>query len=571
MLKQHAERNKVTVASFISEFDQYNPFQLFFLLSSNAICVINPEAKIIGLNKRAEAIFGTEVTMYGKALFNSFNIEKQPELQFLLENVLAGEAGRIQIELNCKDGHQRYYLLKVTPAFDKEQNVIGAFCMLIDSTKDTLLLVTLAESEKYYSQLIEFAPFAIIMHRFGNVLFANRASHRLFMQPLSKNDNFYDMVHPTDRHLTNARYELPVGSILPLIELRMQRAVPQLFYVEESGLQIIYEDQLVTLSIFRELSAARCACAKESPAISEKKYRMIADNMTDLVVLVDSFGIIKYASPSHSNALGYDVEQLEGLAVTDYIHKKDVTRIKEYFLKMVQNKESIRVEFRIQNAAGNWLWLETRGGEAEVFDSDAKQYLLVSRDITDRKLIERKLSFIAYHDDLTQLPNRRLFFDRLTQAMLEHKRTGLCLAVIYMDLDKFKLINDNFGHDIGDELLVAFASRVKDSLRDMDTFARFGGDEFVILLPNLRVEEEVVLIAKRILASLQQRWVLSERNVKTTSSMGIAMYPLHAQTPQSLIKQADIALYQAKYNGRNSYELASNVTEEVISYFNYQE
>ena len=147
---------------------------------------------------------------------------------------------------------------------------------------------------------------------------------------------------------------------------------------------------------------------------------------------------------------------------------------------------------------------------------------------------------------------------------VEHQRSGLQLAVIYMDLDKFKLINDSLGHDIGDELLVAFADRVKSVLRDMDTLARLGGDEFVILLPDLATADEATLIAQRILAALQMPWQLSSRSLNTTSSMGIALYPQHGKTPAELIKQADMALYQAKDNGRNGYAFASDVSEKIV-------
>lgn len=172
-------------------------------------------------------------------------------------------------------------------------------------------------------------------------------------------------------------------------------------------------------------------------------------------------------------------------------------------------------------------------------------------------MYEEKLTHMAYHDTLTGLPNRRLFTDRLKQAIKEAERHKRKIAVMFMDMDKFKQVNDTLGHDVGDSLLKQFAERVKGCIREGDTLARQGGDEFTILLPEIQEEQDAVQIANRILSSFQEPWHIGEHIIHTTSSVGIAFYPKDDTTGHELMKYADNALYEAKESGRNNYKTYS--------------
>jgi len=447
--KQNLTSNQALVEGDDISFDDLGPFQSFFLLNHNPIIIINSHAKVVRLNPSAESIIGNATTIAGLPMVSFFSDIQQTYIAASLEKVLQGTAEKVEIELDCINDQRRYFRLKLIPALRETKHIIGAFCVLIDLTKEMLLLNALKKSEQY--------------------------------------------------------------------------------------------------------------------------HRMITDNMTDLVSLMDAQGVIKYASASHLAVLGYQNERLVGSTLSNYLHPDDISQVRQQFLKMVQRRQQVKMECRIKHVSGDWLWLETHGSIAVNIDVSDGQYLLVSRNITERKALEQQLGFMAFHDSLTQLPNRRLFTDRLNQALLEHKRCGLSLAVLYIDLDKFKLINDSLGHDVGDELLVAFANRVKAVLRDMDTLARFGGDEFVILLPKLQAVDVAIQIVQRIMATLRQPWQLSNRMLKTTSSIGLALYPQHGYTAVELVKQADLALYQAKENGRNSYALASDITEQVVQQLSYSE
>lgn len=167
-------------------------------------------------------------------------------------------------------------------------------------------------------------------------------------------------------------------------------------------------------------------------------------------------------------------------------------------------------------------------------------------DITDRKMMEEQVKFLANHDPLTRLPNRNLFGDRLQHALALAKREQISLALMFLDLDGFKPVNDEYGHDIGDLLLQKVAERIQGCLRDSDTVARIGGDEFIILLPSIKTEQDALRVAEKIHQALNQPCGITGITLDISSSIGIAMYPDHGRTGQQLIKHADTAMYHAK-------------------------
>jgi diguanylate cyclase (GGDEF)-like protein len=175
----------------------------------------------------------------------------------------------------------------------------------------------------------------------------------------------------------------------------------------------------------------------------------------------------------------------------------------------------------------------------------------VARDITERKKAEELISFQAYHDQLTSLPNRALLQDRLTLALTQAKRDNSMVAVMYVDLDRFKLVNDTYGHAMGDELLKAIAHRIRVCLRASDTLSRHGGDEFIVLLPEVASEPDALMVAEKILATLQRPFLLMEREFNATVSIGLAFCPGDDETAEGLIRKADIAMYQVKMRGKN--------------------
>jgi diguanylate cyclase (GGDEF)-like protein len=240
-------------------------------------------------------------------------------------------------------------------------------------------------------------------------------------------------------------------------------------------------------------------------------------------------------------------------AFSQLVESKD----RDYFVKTVTNAIANRSQFRIMhdivNKSGEKLHLLSQG---RVHKSNGGKLLLtgISMDVTEQTQNQRMIEKLAFYDPLTKLPNRLLFRDRLLKTMTDAKRRDEKVALLYLDLDRFKLINDSFGHTVGDLLLQEVANRLKSTLREVDTISRIGGDEFIIIAPMLKKREDVAVIAKKLTGVMQERWHISDKAFYTTTSIGISIYPDHAQDADGLVKFADTAMYKAKELGRNKWQ-----------------
>jgi diguanylate cyclase (GGDEF)-like protein len=178
----------------------------------------------------------------------------------------------------------------------------------------------------------------------------------------------------------------------------------------------------------------------------------------------------------------------------------------------------------------------------------------ISRDITERKRFEEKLAVMATHDHLTGLPNRILLSDRLMVGSALARRSGYRLAILMLDLDRFKIVNDTLGHSVGDELLKAVGQRLSSMMRKSDTISRIGGDEFVLVLPQISQIDDVTKFAQRILGAFQEPFVFGKNRLQVTTSVGIAIYPDDGTDIENLLKNADSAMYWVKEHGRSKYK-----------------
>jgi diguanylate cyclase (GGDEF)-like protein len=208
----------------------------------------------------------------------------------------------------------------------------------------------------------------------------------------------------------------------------------------------------------------------------------------------------------------------------------------------------VRAQLQMHRLDGSPIWIDIQGTR---LSPDARDTLWVLADISALKRYQDEIEHLAMHDALTGLPNRRLLEDRLGQGLALSRRDGQPLAVAYIDLDGFKGVNDRLGHAAGDLLLQDAARRILEGVREHDTVCRMGGDEFVLLLPVLRHEEEAEHIVQRVLQSLRRPYSLAGGAVQVTASAGLALYPVDAHDGEALLRLADAALYQAKAAGRN--------------------
>ncbi len=304
---------------------------------------------------------------------------------------------------------------------------------------------------------------------------------------------------------------------------------------------------------------------------SEERFEQIAEQSRTFVWEVDAEGKFTYVSTMVEKVLGYQSEELVGHKYFYDIHPSEG---RESFKKIVheifERKESFE---NLTNLAvtrdGDTIWLSTNGIAMVKNDGNLLGYRGSNTDISERKFSEEKINGLAFFDQLTALPNRTLLMDRLKQATAASSRSGNYGALLFIDLDNFKTLNDTLGHDIGDNLLKLVAQRLSVCVREGDTVSRFGGDEFVVVLGGLSSNETDAataseLVAEKILASLNQPYFLGGINHRSTASIGITLFKGDCTSIDDLMKQADLAMYKSKDAGRNGLSFFDPKMEHTL-------
>lgn len=288
---------------------------------------------------------------------------------------------------------------------------------------------------------------------------------------------------------------------------------------------------------------------------SEKRFRTIVEKSYSGIALLDSALRFVFASSSTHHLLGYTEEELIGRPLVELVHPRERENTMRIFeaLKRDSSGEA-QGELRFRHKDGTWLWLEGFG-QNMLADTNVGAIVLNYRDVTQRKATEKKLEYQSYYDALTGLPNRLLFRDRVVNAVAQARRYRSGLAVLYLDLDHFKIVNDGLGHSFGDRLIADVSRRLKECIRASDTVSRTGGDEFSILLADVTSSEAVASIARKILASLDKPFVVDQREFFVTASMGVSIHPTDGDDVETLFRCADAALHRAKELGRNQSQL----------------
>jgi diguanylate cyclase (GGDEF)-like protein/PAS domain S-box-containing protein len=297
-----------------------------------------------------------------------------------------------------------------------------------------------------------------------------------------------------------------------------------------------------------ELASKRIELANKR---SEARFQALTRNVTEIVTVLDDRGTVQYCSNTIERVLKISANELLQRPIWERIHPEDMAEVQRLLTNSSGDEQhSHRAEFRMQHADGSWRHIEATcrdlRGEAEIGGM-----VLNARDVSDRKALERELAHRAFHDSLTELPNRELLVDRLGHALIRSARSNKLTAVLFIDLDGFKAVNDTLGHLAGDTLLVSVARRLCASVRPGDTVARMGGDEFILLLEDLSDVAEARSVAERCLEQLREPIALDSQHVTVTASIGIACTgDGPTALPGDLMKQADVAMYAAKTSGK---------------------
>lgn len=297
---------------------------------------------------------------------------------------------------------------------------------------------------------------------------------------------------------------------------------------------------------------------------SEKLLSDILENVTAYIYMKDTQGRYLFANRLLREQFAAPMEEIVGYDDNKFFDADTASGMRKDDLRVLQDGETLQTEetnLNILTGVTN-VFLSVK---LPLRREDGSIYALcgISTDITERKEVEEHMRHMAQYDGLTHLPNRALFNDRLQQALAAAQRNQERLALMFLDLDKFKPVNDTYGHAVGDLLLKEVAQRIHDCLRESDTAARIGGDEFVVLLPVIETEQDAGKVGEKILHALNRTFELAGHSLNISSSIGVAVYPDHGSSEKLLVKSADIAMYHAKKNGCNNVRIFQPVMQEI--------
>jgi diguanylate cyclase (GGDEF)-like protein/PAS domain S-box-containing protein len=427
-----------------------------------------------------------------------------------------------------------------------------------DITESKRAEEALRRSEENFRDSIEKSPLGIrVLDKDGKTVYANRALLDMWgysgveeLEAVPKQQRYTPQTYAEHLERMEKRRR---GEAVPLSydtgivrsdgEVRiLSVSRGELLWNGEKQFQIVSQD----ITEYRQL--------QEALEKSEERYRTVLEQMEEAYYETDIAGKFTFCNDAMCRQLGYSREELIGMSFKVITPPEDVKKVFSVYNQVYRTGDSFAsVPIERIRKDGTRLFVDSSIFPLRDESGEIIGFRGLAADVTERRQFEQKLAEMATHDALTGLPNRTLLSDRFTVALELSRRTGNKLAVMMLDLDRFKVINDSMGHDVGDKLLKAVGKRLKVTMRKSDTVARIGGDEFVVLLPQIPNTDEVAKFAQRILEAFREPFIFNGYRPNVTTSIGIAVYPKDGRDIESLLKNADTAMYWAKEQGRDIY------------------
>jgi len=507
--------------------------------------------------------------LLGKTDYDVFSEEYADAYYRLEKQVFSGEikvAHEVQETINT-NGNKGWVDNRKYPIEDTDGNIVGLFGIARDITEHKLLEIALKQSEEHFKAIFSEAPLgiAVIDSSSGNIYDANPAYEHISGRSLEelKSISWMELFHQDD--VKEDLYDLARINSDNVSALNKQKR-----YVQPDG-TITWISMTVAPMQVGGIGESHYLCMVEDITEYKKTENQLKlattvfQNTDQAITVTDKDNFIVAINPAFTELTGYSSAEVIG--------KNPRILQSGRYGKGFYNKmwESL-------NSTGHWqgeIWNKKKSGVEyaeslsinSIYDGNGNVYQRVAlfSDITDKKIADEKIWHQANFDALTQLPNRRMFRDRLAQEVKVSKRTNKPLAVLFLDLDYFKQVNDTLGHAKGDQLLIEVAQRISDCVRESDTVARLSGDEFTVILPELDNVIRVERVATDILRSLNFHFLLGSEKAFISASIGISLYPNDSDNIDQLINNADQAMYQSKENGRNQFSFFTQEMQVIAS------
>jgi diguanylate cyclase (GGDEF)-like protein/PAS domain S-box-containing protein len=399
-------------------------------------------------------------------------------------------------------------------------------------------------------QLTFVNPAALRMLEFSEEEMLGQSTHALIHHSHEDGSNYLVEDCPTYASYTKGADSHIAGDIL-------WRKDGSSFPVDFSSMPITSDSRVIGAVVtFRDITERKQA--EEALRQSEERYRTMIETIYDGYFEIDLRGAFTFVNDAECRNLGYPREELIGMNNRQFTDEKTAKILYRLFNEVYKTGVPVNAfELEVTKKDGTKSFNEISASLIRNYKGKPIGFRGISREITDRKRMEEKIRQMVYHDSLTGLPNRKLFSDRLGIALAQAQRNQKEVGIAMLDLDHFKDVNDTLGHDVGDLLLKETAERLSSALRKGDTVARFAGDEFLLILPDLKVIEDAIQVAQKIVDRFRKPFLIDTHQLVVTTSIGIAVYPNDGIDEGILLKNADIAMYQAKQAGGGRYQLSS--------------
>ena len=552
-LAHKATRELRTQLSFTQQLIEAIPNPVFFK---------DANGRYLGCNRAFEGYMGVpREHLIGKTVFDIAPADIADRSQ-VFDAALLGKPGTQVYEAHvadARDGTRRDVLYNKATFFDPSGAVAGLVGVIVDITQRKQLEANTRESNERLRAVIHAAPMAIIARgKDRSIRMWNPAAERMFGWTEEEVLNTDTTIIPD--HLRESAGELrrraESGETIVIEEAQRRHRDGHLIDVSMSIAPIYDGEAKVSGTMVTIADISRRKQAEQALRESEAHLRlaMEAAQMGMWYWECDSDRFTYSDGLSVLFGRGPDAPLVDYRELKERVHHEDLELFEASVKHAIKKGADLQIDYRVVWPDGTAHWLANRAQVHRRSDGRAIRMIGVAMDITDRKIAEQRIAHMAHHDALTGLPNRVLLRDRIQQAIAQAHRNSSQLAVLFIDLDRFKTINDSLGHQLGDRLLQSVASRILVCVREGDTVARVGGDEFVIVIPELEASSDASVVASKILEVLADSFHLHGNDLHAAASIGIALYPSDGGDAETLMRNADTAMYYAKDSGRANFQ-----------------